>query len=183
MSWSRAFQKATKLTEEGKALFGEGYFDTDIGNPVYTKCKNDEDRSDSSDSGTREGRSKEIKRTKRKLDTFLDERDGNEEHTKTNSKKRKKADGAYFLSCFVNQIMNEGQPGNISKRESCEQTTKPENSILMESMKKQICRTWLKHTFLGIGQPCPSDNCPRTHKITEAQKGKYLLFFILFNEK
>ena len=36
-----------------------------------------------------------------------------------------------------------------------------------DSLTKQICRKWLKHTFLGLGTECSegSDACPRKHDL------------------
>lgn len=37
---------------------------------------------------------------------------------------------------------------------------------LEERCARQLCRAWLKHHYLGLGQPCSEDPCPRMHKIT-----------------
>lgn len=35
-----------------------------------------------------------------------------------------------------------------------------------EACARQICRTWLKHTYLQIGAPCVDEACLRLHEIS-----------------
>lgn len=43
-------------------------------------------------------------------------------------------------------------------------TSKPERNMV-EVCGKQICRAWLKHTYLDIGKQCQNKNCLRMHDI------------------
>lgn len=88
------------------------------------------------------------------------------------------------LSQFIRNIKSKGEKGdsndvitpnetNISiTTDSCspileEQSKKP------DSINRQICRAWLKFTFLQLGKPCKTAACPRKHEI-KGPKFEYL---------
>ena len=43
----------------------------------------------------------------------------------------------------------------------------------VNSQPKQICRKWLKFTFLSIGSNCSDKNCQRKHEIVESKDGGF----------
>jgi hypothetical protein len=42
-----------------------------------------------------------------------------------------------------------------------------------DNLSRQICRLWLKHTYLGLGKACPSDPCMRCHELPSNAKLLY----------
>lgn len=42
-----------------------------------------------------------------------------------------------------------------------------------DNLSKQLCRHWLKHTYLDIGAPCVDPDCKRKHSIPENINSMY----------
>jgi hypothetical protein len=52
----------------------------------------------------------------------------------------------------------------------------PSERDMVEVCGRQICRAWLKHTYLSLGQPCTNaapEGCPRKHAITCSPEALY----------
>jgi hypothetical protein len=76
------------------------------------------------------------------------------------------------LSKFVKNLhLKEGRENNEQSIETsplpCESQVEAigDAPAVNHNVAKQICRTWLKHKYLGVGKPCLVTMCPRKHDI------------------
>lgn len=51
--------------------------------------------------------------------------------------------------------------------------SEPRQRSLEERCSTQICRNWLKHTFLSLGKACKANPCPRLHQLPEQSQRLY----------
>jgi hypothetical protein len=71
------------------------------------------------------------------------------------------------LASFVKKIIVNGSVGKDEiETLKNEAVTTPDDTVSNGIDARQICRTWLKNHYLGIGSACKKDPCPRQHIIT-----------------
>jgi hypothetical protein len=58
-----------------------------------------------------------------------------------------------------------------SQLHTAETLTDPSDDLEKNNMNRQICRAWLKHSYLKIGQPCKNANCERRHDLLNMNVG------------
>lgn len=63
--------------------------------------------------------------------------------------------------------------GVASDRNDEIETSEPRQRSLEERCSMQICRNWLKHTFLSLGKACKASPCLRLHQLPEQSQRLY----------
>ena len=79
------------------------------------------------------------------------------------------------LALFVQRV-NSSNPTS-SLVEDAENTIDTEHGRVIDTVEKnnmgrQICRAWLKHHFLSLGNPCAQKNCERRHDVDGMNVGQ-----------
>ncbi len=70
------------------------------------------------------------------------------------------------LADFVKKVRALGTINSTEIKELTEESViNPAEEISTGIDARQICRTWLKNHFLGIGSPCNKNPCPRKHEV------------------
>lgn len=72
-----------------------------------------------------------------------------------------------LLASFVNKVAKLGtiQTSEIVQIQEETAISPNEPTTVGEIDSRQICRTWLKNHFLGLGTPCNKNPCPRQHEV------------------
>ena len=144
-SWNLAFKRAVEIDEEGAKDF------TDLVD--HSKLRKKAKHSDKSENGTEE---------------IAIASPNNEIEVEDTA-------GGYCqplkLAKFVKDMEGRTKFGETAnKLETEENNSEPESPLheerdMVEVCGKQICRTWLKYSFLKLGSACDQQTCLRMHEI------------------